>query len=98
MNPKSGAKDFPVVCVGGSAGGLGAYARLFKYLPTNLGVATRNDALAGKAVLVQDPQRAAGGRIHKLVQKASGKNPSKKVSAIQKDTSERTPPPLAFPL
>lgn len=32
-------KDFPVVCVGGSAGGLDAYIRLLKCLPDDLGVA-----------------------------------------------------------
>jgi chemotaxis response regulator CheB len=32
-------KNFPVVCVGGSAGGLGAYIRLLKCLPVDLGVA-----------------------------------------------------------
>lgn len=32
-------KDFPVVCVGGSAGGLDAYIRLLKNLPPDLGVA-----------------------------------------------------------
>lgn len=32
-------KDFPVVCVGGSAGGLDAYIRLLKCLPVDLGVA-----------------------------------------------------------
>ena len=31
--------DFPVVCVGGSAGGLDAYTRLLKNLPEDLGVA-----------------------------------------------------------
>jgi len=31
--------NFPVVCVGGSAGGLDAYIRLLKYLPDNMGVA-----------------------------------------------------------
>src|ERR1700683_646392 len=36
MNP---AKDFPVVCVGGSAGGLDAYVRLLRNLPADLGVA-----------------------------------------------------------
>jgi two-component system chemotaxis response regulator CheB len=39
MNPKSGAKDFPVVCVGGSAGGLDAYTRLLMHLPADMGVA-----------------------------------------------------------
>ena len=30
---------FPIVCVGGSAGGLDAYVRLLKHLPNNLGAA-----------------------------------------------------------
>jgi len=33
------AKDFPVVCVGGSAGGLAAYVRLLRNLPSDMGVA-----------------------------------------------------------
>jgi two-component system chemotaxis response regulator CheB len=32
-------RDFPVVCVGGSAGGLDAYIRLLKHLPCDMGVA-----------------------------------------------------------
>lgn len=32
-------KNFPVVCVGGSAGGLDAYIRLLKHLPGDMGVA-----------------------------------------------------------
>ncbi len=32
-------KNFPIVCVGGSAGGLDAYIRLLKNLPSDLGVA-----------------------------------------------------------
>jgi chemotaxis response regulator CheB len=39
MNAKSAAKDFPVVCVGGSAGGLDAYTRLLQHLPADMGVA-----------------------------------------------------------
>src|ERR1035437_4695436 len=35
---KRGAEDFPVVCVGGSAGGLDAYTRLLKHLPADMGV------------------------------------------------------------
>jgi two-component system, chemotaxis family, protein-glutamate methylesterase/glutaminase len=31
--------DFPVVCVGGSAGGLDAYTRLLRHLPADLGAA-----------------------------------------------------------
>jgi len=32
-------KDFPIVCVGGSAGGLDAYTRLLQHLPSDMGVA-----------------------------------------------------------
>lgn len=39
MKTKSVAKDFPVVCVGGSAGGLDAYTRLLTNLPADMGVA-----------------------------------------------------------
>jgi two-component system chemotaxis response regulator CheB len=39
MKDKSVARDFPVVCVGGSAGGLDAYTRLLKHLPADMGVA-----------------------------------------------------------
>lgn len=39
MVSKGYAKDFPVVCVGGSAGGLDAYIRLLKHLPPDMGVA-----------------------------------------------------------
>jgi len=39
MKTRSVAKDFPIVCVGGSAGGLDAYTRLLKHLPADMGVA-----------------------------------------------------------
>src|SRR5674536_52901 len=39
MNAKIVANDFPVVCVGGSAGGLDAYTRLLRHLPADMGVA-----------------------------------------------------------
>ena len=39
MKIKSAAKDFPIVCVGGSAGGLDAYIRLLRHLPADMGVA-----------------------------------------------------------
>jgi len=39
MKPQSVVKDFPVVCVGGSAGGLDAYTRLLQHLPGDMGVA-----------------------------------------------------------
>ena len=37
--PTVPSKDFPVVCVGGSAGGLDAYIRLLRHLPADMGVA-----------------------------------------------------------
>ena len=39
MTQQPKEKDFPVVCVGGSAGGLDAYIRLLKHLPADMGVA-----------------------------------------------------------
>jgi len=39
METKSSANNFPVVCVGGSAGGLDAYIRLLRHLPADMGVA-----------------------------------------------------------
>jgi two-component system chemotaxis response regulator CheB len=39
MKAKSTLKDFPIVCVGGSAGGLDAYTRLLRHLPADMGVA-----------------------------------------------------------
>ena len=39
MITESAANTFPVVCVGGSAGGLDAYTRLLQHLPADMGVA-----------------------------------------------------------
>ncbi|WP_295391695.1 chemotaxis protein CheB [uncultured Thiodictyon sp.] len=39
MKTEADARDFPVVCVGGSAGGLDAYIRLLQHLPADMGVA-----------------------------------------------------------
>ncbi len=39
MKTRIVAKNFPVVCVGGSAGALDAYIRLLKNLPVDMGVA-----------------------------------------------------------
>jgi chemotaxis response regulator CheB len=39
MKAKISAKNFPIVCVGGSAGGLDAYTRLLQNLPADMGVA-----------------------------------------------------------
>jgi two-component system chemotaxis response regulator CheB len=38
MKAQSAATDFPIVCVGGSAGGLDAYARPLRHLRANMGV------------------------------------------------------------
>ena len=39
MKAQRAIKEFPIVCVGGSAGGLDAYTRLLRHLPADLGVA-----------------------------------------------------------
>ncbi len=39
MKTKKITKKFPIVCVGGSAGGLDAYTRLLQHLPPDMGVA-----------------------------------------------------------
>jgi len=39
MKTRRGSSDFPIVCVGGSAGGLDAYIRLLRHLPADMGVA-----------------------------------------------------------
>jgi two-component system chemotaxis response regulator CheB len=39
MSTVQDGRDFPVVCVGGSAGGLDAYTRLLRHLPADMGVA-----------------------------------------------------------
>src|SRR5450631_4639807 len=39
MKTENLSRDFPVVCVGGSAGGLDAYTRLLRNLPGDMGVA-----------------------------------------------------------
>jgi two-component system chemotaxis response regulator CheB len=39
MKARGIANDFPIVCVGGSAGGLDAYTRLLRHLPPDMGVA-----------------------------------------------------------
>ena len=39
MNAQGNGQKFPVVCVGGSAGGLDAYTRLLRHLPADMGAA-----------------------------------------------------------
>jgi chemotaxis response regulator CheB len=57
MKTESAAKDFPIVCVGGSAGSLTAYTRLLRHLPADLGV----------AVVVVNHQRTAASRLYEIL-------------------------------
>ncbi len=57
MKTKDAAKDFPVVCVGGSAGGLDAYTRLLQHLPADLGV----------AVVIVNHLRTVATRLHEIL-------------------------------
>jgi len=49
--------DFPIVCVGGSAGGLDAYKRLLKPLPADLGA----------AVVIVNHLRIVATRLHEIL-------------------------------
>ncbi len=57
MNAKSARKDFPVVCVGGSAGGLDAYTRLLKHLPADMGV----------AIVIVNHLRTVSTQLHEIL-------------------------------
>jgi chemotaxis response regulator CheB len=55
--PKRAAKNFPIVCVGGSAGGLDAYTRLLKNLPADMGV----------AIVIVNHLRTVATRLHEIL-------------------------------
>jgi two-component system, chemotaxis family, protein-glutamate methylesterase/glutaminase len=57
MKSKEGPIDFPVVCVGGSAGGLDAYIRLLRNLPADLGV----------AIVIVNHLRTVATRLHEIL-------------------------------
>ena len=57
MKAKSFAKDFPVVCVGGSAGGLDAYTRLLTHLPADMGV----------AIVIVNHLRSVATHLHEIL-------------------------------
>jgi chemotaxis response regulator CheB len=57
MTAKKIAQDFPVVCVGGSAGGLDAYTRLLRHLPVDLGV----------AFVIVNHLRTVATRLHEIL-------------------------------
>ena len=57
MKAKPSAKDFPVVCVGGSAGALDAYTRLLGRLPADMGV----------AVVIVNHLRTVATHLHEIL-------------------------------
>ena len=57
MNTKSAGSDFPVVCVGGSAGGLDAYIRLLRHLPADMGV----------SIVIVNHVRTLATRLHEIL-------------------------------
>jgi chemotaxis response regulator CheB len=57
MKTRSVAKDYPVVCVGGSAGGLDAYTLLLKHLPVDMGV----------AIVIVNHLRSVATQLHKIL-------------------------------
>lgn len=59
MNTTSSSNDFPVVCVGGSAGGLDAYSRLLANLPADMGV----------AIVIVNHLRTVATLLHELLPK-----------------------------
>ncbi|HIJ86776.1 MAG TPA: chemotaxis protein CheB [Desulfuromonadales bacterium] len=57
MKSAETAKKFPVVCVGGSAGGLDAYIRLLQHLPADMGV----------AIVIVNHLRTVATMLHKIL-------------------------------
>ena len=57
VKTKDRASNFPVVCVGGSAGGLDAYIRLLRHLPADLGV----------AIVIVNHLRTVATRLHEIL-------------------------------
>jgi two-component system chemotaxis response regulator CheB len=57
LRKSSSGRDFPIVCVGGSAGGLDAYIRLLENLPDDMGV----------AVVIVNHLRAVATMLHEIL-------------------------------
>lgn len=57
MIMKKSTRDFPIVCVGGSAGGLDAYTRLLSHLPVDMGV----------AIVIVNHVRQVATRLHEIL-------------------------------
>jgi two-component system chemotaxis response regulator CheB len=51
------SRNFPVVCVGGSAGGLDAYTRLLRHLPADMGV----------AIVIVNHLRTVSTQLHEIL-------------------------------
>ena len=61
MESQKVSGDFPVVCVGGSAGGLDAYIRLLRNLPADMGV----------AIVIVNHLRTVATRLHEILPNAT---------------------------
>ena len=59
MKSDSPVKSFPIVCVGGSAGGLDAYIRLLQNLPADMGV----------AIVIVNHMRTMPTQLHEILPK-----------------------------
>ncbi len=57
MKANNSSDNFPVVCVGGSAGGLDSYIRLLQNLPADMGV----------AIVIVNHLRKAATRLHEIL-------------------------------
>ena len=57
MRARSPGTEFPVVCVGGSAGGLDAYIRLLRHLPADMGA----------AVVIVNHLRTVATQLHEIL-------------------------------
>src|SRR5450432_3699409 len=57
MTAKGIGRNFPIVCVGGSAGGLDAYKRLLRHLPPDMGV----------AIVIVNHLRTVATRLHEIL-------------------------------
>ena len=61
MKAKSASSRFPIVCIGGSAGGLDAYIRLLQHLPADMGV----------AFVIVNHLRTVATRLHEILPRAT---------------------------
>jgi chemotaxis response regulator CheB len=62
MTNAAETEPFPVVCIGGSAGGLDAYTRLLRCMPGDLGV----------AIIIVNHLRVVSTRLHEILPRYTG--------------------------